>query len=683
MPKKNFFLLNILIITGMLFQVFSPLPTFASSYIPQAVVTSANLLAGTSASIITNFHYNLSTLPASSSVRIQFSKNNTSWYSSAGTLNAWDTLSTTGGADINLTAFISGSSWTTGNDFYYKFEINSTSDLTQAPTIDDVRLDYTATNGYERSFIFDNNGNVGIGTTTPTNILSLGNNQNQKFWIENSASGTVGRALTVAAGGTLGGASNVTGGNLILQAGLGTGTGASTISFQTGTTLSSGTSLQTMSTKMTILGNGEVGIGTTTPAVMLQVGSNINPGNVRIDSGWLCVDSDGTCTGAGAAGTIYAANSTVVGGADYAEYFYTRDTNLQAGEAVCVDLTVENGVKRCQNDGDNNIMGIVSAKPSIIGNKNADQEKDPDHYKIIGMLGQVAGKVSNENGDIKVGDSLTAGVRPGELRKANAGESTVGIALENSLNINGTIQVLISRRNQSLTVEKVQQAVTENIATMNIKDKVDVLVSKASAALDNQLSGQTATLVSLQTQSEDAKKITDKLQAQIDDIKLQNKTLGDFIAILDPKKMIYKDSLGNLDLLGGKLIASGIETGMLTIKVADSEKSTIGQIVICPANLEADKSNKCTVAQTDADHNGLDDNTHNAISDGKGVEIKTSAVGDNSNIFLTPEGDVGGRIWVEKVFDDEINSFTGFKIKCSDILTRGIKINWWIVDSEK
>jgi hypothetical protein len=116
------------------------------------------------------------------------------------------------------------------------------------------------------------NNRVGIGVVTPTQVLSFGNDAAKTVWIENSAETTVGRALTVNAGSTIAGATtNVAGGNLVLNSGLGKGTGASSIIFQTGRTLGSGATLQTLTTAMTILGNGNVGIGITAPTAKLHI----------------------------------------------------------------------------------------------------------------------------------------------------------------------------------------------------------------------------------------------------------------------------------------------------------------------------------------------------------------------------------------------------------------------------
>jgi len=115
-------------------------------------------------------------------------------------------------------------------------------------------------------------GNVGIGATVPTHALSFGNAQDQTIWVENTANTVSGKALTIQAGSTVtGGTSDLAGGNLKLSSGAGTGTGASTISFLTGTTLPSGNTLQTLSEKMTILGNGNVGIGNISPAKTLDI----------------------------------------------------------------------------------------------------------------------------------------------------------------------------------------------------------------------------------------------------------------------------------------------------------------------------------------------------------------------------------------------------------------------------
>ena len=133
--------------------------------------------------------------------------------------------------------------------------------------------------------IYDNGTNLGIGTTSPTNILSFGNASDRKIWIESSSGNTVGRALTISSGNSGLGFNNVNGGDMIIQAGVGTGSGSSSIIFQNGTTLGNSPTAQTMSTKMVILGNGNVGIGTTAPSEALHVVGNFQFTGALMPSG--------------------------------------------------------------------------------------------------------------------------------------------------------------------------------------------------------------------------------------------------------------------------------------------------------------------------------------------------------------------------------------------------------------
>lgn len=115
-------------------------------------------------------------------------------------------------------------------------------------------------------------GNVGIGTTSPTNILSFGGASARTVGMErHPTSNTAGNNLTVQSGGATSGATDKNGGNLILSSGISTGTGSSTITFQTATAGTTGTTDNSPSTKMTIWPNGNVGISTTGPAARLDV----------------------------------------------------------------------------------------------------------------------------------------------------------------------------------------------------------------------------------------------------------------------------------------------------------------------------------------------------------------------------------------------------------------------------
>jgi cytoskeletal protein CcmA (bactofilin family) len=213
-----------------------------------------------------------------------------------------------------------------------------------------------------------------------------------------------------------------------------------------------------------------------------------------------------------ASGGVYSDAPYNSAGADYAEYFPSdAHVKIPGGKVVCLDATKENLVKVCDREADPNIIGITSIRPSVVGNAVAgtilnDLGLPVPGYTLVGLIGQLDSTATTmgTGGTIRTGDSLTSSSIPGVLRKALPGESTVGVALTGLSSGQGSIRVLIARSNKSLTVEAVEQRVSQSVANLKVDDQIKTSLEKTlgESSFDQRIasavSSQVASLLPLQ-----------------------------------------------------------------------------------------------------------------------------------------------------------------------------------------
>jgi len=137
----------------------------------------------------------------------------------------------------------------------------------------------------------------------------------------------------------------------------------------------------------------------------------------------------------------------------------------------------------------------------------------------------------------------------------------------------------------------------------------------------------------------------DAIQSQMDLVKKQNEAILDFAIALDVSRLIYKDELGNIDLLDGKVAAAEMVAGTFTVKITDPLAKTIGEAVI--------KANNSA------------------------VEIKTKAVAENSKIFVTAKVATEYPLAVTQKKIGE-----GFVVSVKGNVTEDVSFDWWIVESK-
>jgi hypothetical protein len=351
-------------------------------------------------------------------------------------------------------------------------------------------------------------GNVGIGTTSPLTVLHVETESSAAYrgilagqhstdavassiWLRKSR-GTIASPAVVMQDDSISnlfseaydGASYVSGGRIrfSVDGPVTAGSVPTSIQFSTGT---SGKGLE----RMRITSAGMIGIGTTSPAFLLDIqsgqinasgglciagdcktawsqvgggspawstsGSNVyyNGGNVGVGttapSSKLHVVGDVTLTGTGnvsASGTITAGN-IVAKYQDIAEWVSARQT-MPAGTVVVLDTEKTNQVVASQLAYDTRVAGVVSDSPGVILGESGEGKVK------VATTGRVKVKVDATRAPIRVGDLLVTSDKQGIAMKSeplNLGGALIhrpgtliGKALEPIAKGVGEILVLLS-----------------------------------------------------------------------------------------------------------------------------------------------------------------------------------------------------------------------------------------------
>ena len=194
--------------------------------------------------------------------------------------------------------------------------------------------------------------------------------------------------------------------------------------YMTFETTQSGSTTAARLERMRITGDGKVGIGTTTPAVKLDV------------AGDLQVTGNAVITG-----NIAAKYQ------DVAEWVPSRQ-KLAAGTVVILDVTHSNVVAPSARAYDTHVAGVVSSKPGVILGERGEGKV------MVATTGRVRVKVDATRHPIRIGDLLVTSGKTGAAMKSQpirvAGAlihrpgTIIGKALEPLASGEGEILVLLS-----------------------------------------------------------------------------------------------------------------------------------------------------------------------------------------------------------------------------------------------
>jgi hypothetical protein len=115
---------------------------------------------------------------------------------------------------------------------------------------------------------------------------------------------------------------------------------------------------------------------------------------------------------------------TSAGAFDVAEDYPTADKSLMPGDIVSFDPNRTEHLEKATKEKESLIAGVVSGQPGFLLSSD-----DREGMVPTALVGRVEVKVSDENGPIEVGDSVTISSEAGVGMKANFGDRAIGYAL--------------------------------------------------------------------------------------------------------------------------------------------------------------------------------------------------------------------------------------------------------------
>ncbi|MCX6719769.1 MAG: autotransporter-associated beta strand repeat-containing protein, partial [Candidatus Staskawiczbacteria bacterium] len=170
----------------------------ADTYYASGTLYSTNVLAGQAVNSVDYFGYN-ATIPTNTTLQVEFSQDNATWYSANHTLNTWTSLSNGNYLATNVALALSG--WTPSQYFYYRVAF-ATTDTSVTPTLTSVQIWYGTGATYAAVSTSAASSVAGITATGNGNISSIGNSTVTERGFQYTVDSTYNSYLSVSETGT-------------------------------------------------------------------------------------------------------------------------------------------------------------------------------------------------------------------------------------------------------------------------------------------------------------------------------------------------------------------------------------------------------------------------------------------------------------------------------------------------